>query len=61
MSGNITGLTQTLTLNIGSNFENYDAFQGFVGAGVLATTSVLILLVLGVARHRERKRHEHLA
>ena len=61
VSGNITGLTQTLTLNIGSNFENYDAFQGFVGAGVLATTSVLILLVLGVARHRERKRHEHLA
>ncbi len=61
VSGNITGLTQTLTLNIGSNFENYNAFQGFVGAGVLATTSVLILLVLGIARHRERKRHEHLA
>ncbi len=61
VSGNITNLTQTLTLNIGANFENYNAYQGFVGAGVLATTSVVILLLLGVARHRERKRHEHLA
>ncbi len=61
VSGNIAGLTQTLTLNIGSDFENYDAFHGFVGAGVLATTSIVILLVLGIARHRERKRHEHLA
>jgi sulfate transport system permease protein len=59
VSGNITGLTQTLTLNIGSNFENYDAFQGFVGASVLAATSVVILLLLGLARHRERIRHEH--
>jgi len=61
VSGNITDLTQTLTLNIGANFENYNAYQGFVGAGLLALTSVIILLVLGVARHRERKRHEHLA
>ena len=61
VSGNITGVTQTLTLDIGNNFDNYNAYQGFVGASVLATTSVVILLILGLARHRERKRHEHLA
>jgi len=61
VSGNIAFLTQTMTLNIGNNFDNYNAYQGFVGASVLAMMSVIILLVLGFARHRERKRHEHFA
>lgn len=61
VSGNIALLTQTLTLNIGSNFESFNTFQGFVGAGVLAATSILLLLILSYARHRERTRLEYLA
>jgi len=59
VSGNISYLTETLTLNIGNNFENFNAHQGFVGASLLATVSVLVLLALGFARHRERQRHEY--
>ncbi len=55
-------LTQTLTLNIGANFENFNGYQGFVGALLLALVSVLVLVVIGVARHRlERKRHDSFA
>jgi sulfate transport system permease protein len=61
VSGNIALVTQTLTLNIGANFENFNDYQGFVGAAVLAMASIVLLLILGVARHRERKRHEYLA
>jgi sulfate transport system permease protein len=62
VSGNIAMLTQTLTLNIGANFENFNGYQGFVGALLLALVSVLVLVVIGVARHRlERKRHDSFA
>ena len=61
VSGNVQGLTQTLTLNIGASFENYTPFQGFVGASLLAFASLAVLSVIGVARSRERRRHEHLA
>jgi sulfate transport system permease protein len=61
VSGNIALVTQTLTLNIGANFENYNSYQGFVGAVVLAMISILVLLVLSVARQRERRRSEYLA
>jgi sulfate transport system permease protein len=61
VSGNIALVTQTLTLNIGANFDNFNDYQGFVGAAVLAMASIALLLILGVARHRERKRHEYLA
>jgi sulfate transport system permease protein len=58
VSGNIALVTQTLTLNIGANFESFNSYQGFVGALLLALFSVLVLTVIGVARHRlERKRH----
>jgi len=58
VSGNIALITQTLTLNIGANFESFNSYQGFVGALLLALVSVLALTVIGVARHRlERKRH----
>jgi sulfate transport system permease protein len=60
VSGNIALVTQTLTLNIGANFDNFNDYQGFVGAAVLAMASIVLLLILGVARHRERKRHEYL-
>jgi sulfate transport system permease protein len=61
VSGNIALVTQTLTLDIGANFENFNNYQGFVGAVLLALASIVLLLVLGVARHRERKRNEYLA
>jgi len=59
VSGNIAFVTETLTLNISNNFENFTPYQGFVGAGLLAFSSIFVLLVLGLARHRERLRHEY--
>jgi sulfate transport system permease protein len=59
VSGNIGFVTETLTLNIGNNFENFSPYQGFVGASVLALASILVLMVLSLARHRERIRHEY--
>jgi sulfate transport system permease protein len=61
VSGNIALVTQTLTLDIGANFDNFNNYQGFVGAVLLAMASIVLLLILGVARHRERKRNEYLA
>lgn len=61
VSGNVQGLTQTLTLNIGMNFENFNQYEGFVGASLLACISLLILGVINVARRRERSRHERVA
>lgn len=61
VSGNIALVTQTLTLDIGSNFDNFNNYQGFVGALLLALASVILLLILGIARHRERARNEYLA
>jgi len=59
VSGNIALLTQTLTLNIGANFESFNSYQGFVGSLLLGVISVLVLGVIGIARHRlERKRHD---
>jgi sulfate/thiosulfate transport system permease protein len=59
VSGNVAFKTETLTVNIGNNFENFTPYQGFVGAGLLALSSVAVLIVLGLARHRERIRHEY--
>ena len=59
VSGNVAYVTETLTLNIGNNFDNFSPDQGFVGAGLLALSSIFVLLVLGLARHRERLRHEY--
>lgn len=59
VSGNIALVTQTLTLDIGANFENFNTYQGFIGAALLAFASIAVLAVLGVARHRERRRHEY--
>jgi sulfate transport system permease protein len=61
VSGNIALVTQTLTLDIGSNFDNFNNYQGFVGALLLALVSIVLLLILGIARHRERTRNEYLA
>lgn len=61
VSGNIALVTQTLTLDIGANFDNFNSYQGFVGAVLLALASIVLLLILGMARHRERKRNDYLA
>jgi sulfate transport system permease protein len=61
VSGNIALVTQTLTLDIGANFDNFNSYQGFVGAVLLALASIVLLPILGVARHRERKRNDYLA
>lgn len=61
VSGNIALVTQTLTLDIGSNFDNFNNYQGFVGALLLALASIVLLLILGIARHRERTRNEYFA
>jgi sulfate transport system permease protein len=58
VSGNIALLTQTLTLNIGANFENFNSYQGFVGSLLLALVSVVVLVFLGIARNFERKRND---
>jgi sulfate transport system permease protein len=59
VSGNIGFRTETLTLNISNNFENFTPYQGFVGVSLLSLVSIFVLLVLGLARHRERVRHEY--
>ena len=51
--------TQTLTLDIAENFENYNPAQGFTGAAMLATVSILALIILGIIKRRERASHEH--
>ena len=56
MAGNIAFLTQTLTLDIGSNFDSFNNYQGFVGASVLMAVSLVVLIFLGIARNRERRR-----
>jgi sulfate transport system permease protein len=59
VSGNIALVTQTLTLDIGSNFDNFNNYQGFVGAVILAAASIIVLALMGVARNRERSRSGH--
>jgi sulfate transport system permease protein len=59
VSGNITNKTQTLTLDIASNFENFATKQGFAGAALLATISIGVLIVLSLAKQRERKNYEY--
>ncbi len=56
VSGNIAFVTQTLTLDIGENFDSQNSYQGFVGASVLMAVSLVVLIFLGIARNRERRR-----
>lgn len=58
VSGNVALHTQTLTLNIAENFENYMPQQGFAGSALLAMTSIAVLLILTALRRRERTFHE---
>jgi sulfate transport system permease protein len=55
VSGNIAQRTQTLTLNIAQNFDNFDSTQGFAGAALLTASALVLLALLGVANERERR------
>lgn len=59
VSGNVAFQTQTLTLNIGENFENYNHSLGFTGASLLALTSIIALFTLNIIKQRERSSREH--
>jgi sulfate transport system permease protein len=53
VSGNVALHTQTLTLNIAENFENYMPQQGFAGSALLALLSIVVLAALAALRRRE--------
>jgi len=59
VSGNVALHTQTLTLNIAENFENYMPQQGFAGAALLAIFSIVVMIALAGIRRRERNFHGH--
>ena len=62
VSGNITGRTQTLPIYIFDAWDqNYDIVGAFAGALVLATISIVALIILSTLRARERKLHVDLA
>lgn len=56
VSGNISGLTQTLPIYIYDSWDQrFDVLGTYAGALVLATMSVLVLGALAVLRRRERR------
>jgi sulfate transport system permease protein len=62
VSGNITGRTQTLPIYIFASWDqSYDFLGAFAGAFVLATISIVALVILSTLRSRERKLHVDLA
>jgi len=62
VSGNITGHTQTLPIYIYDSWEqNYDVIGAFAGALVLASISVVALLILSALRSKERRLHVDIA
>jgi sulfate/thiosulfate transport system permease protein len=62
VSGNITGKTQTLPIYIFDAWDqNFDTVGAFAGAVVLASISIVALIILSTLRARERKLHVDLA
>ncbi len=62
VSGNITGKTQTLPIYIFDAWDqNFDTIGSFAGALVLASISIVALIILSTLRARERKLHVDLA
>jgi sulfate transport system permease protein len=56
VSGNITGVTQTLPIYIYDSWDQrFDVLGSYSGALVLALISVAVLSILAVLRRRERK------
>jgi sulfate transport system permease protein len=62
VSGDITGKTQTLPIYIFAVWDqSYDTIGAFAGALVLASISIVALIILSTLRARERKLHVDLA
>jgi sulfate/thiosulfate transport system permease protein len=62
VSGNITGVTQTLPIYIYDSWDQrFDVLGSYSGALVLALISVLVLAVLALLRRRERRLRVDLA
>lgn len=61
VSGNISGQTQTMTLWISSQYDNYNPLGAFAGAAELVSISVAVLIGLSILRSLERRRRVHLA
>jgi sulfate transport system permease protein len=62
VSGDITGKTQTLPIYIFAVWDqNFDSLGAFAGAFVLASISIVALIILSSLRARERKMHVDLA
>lgn len=62
VSGNITGVTQTLPIYIYDSWDQrFDVLGSYSGALMLALLSVLVLAVLALLRRRERRLRVDLA
>jgi sulfate/thiosulfate transport system permease protein len=62
VSGNIQGKTQTVPLYIFSALDqNFDQVTAFAGAVVLASISIVVLVVLSILRSREKRLHVDIA
>jgi len=62
VSGNISGLTQTLPIYIYDSWDqNYNAQASFDNALILAAIAVVALVVLGILRSKERNHRGDLA
>jgi len=62
VSGNITGVTQTLPIYIFDSWDQrFDVLGSYSGALVLAMMSMAVLAVLALLRRRERRLRVDLA
>jgi sulfate transport system permease protein len=55
VSGNISTRTQTAPIYILDSLDNYDTNGAFAGAVVLASISIVVLILLSILRSRERR------
>ncbi len=53
VSGHIAGVTETLTLYVGDQYESFDLTGAYVGAVILALLAVLTLLIMNITRKKE--------
>lgn len=60
VSGNRSNI-QTATLNINNQYENLNELGAFAGAVVLASISIVVLVVLSILRSREKRLHVDIA
>lgn len=53
VSGHIAGVTETLTLYVGDQYEGFNVTGAYVGAVVLALLAVLTLIIMTISRKKE--------